>query len=107
MAVSPFSFKKQILPLNKDLRVATALAIGMSQCHGFFYTSRLSWIRLRVSVVVFDLPLVSWKTTKYCSLGIDAPHACVSSLIKISYARRSCPFCVLLTALWRSPASCL
>jgi hypothetical protein len=30
VAVSPFSFEKEILPLNKDLRVATALAIGMS-----------------------------------------------------------------------------
>ena len=58
MAVSPFSFEKQILPLNKDLRVATALAIGMSQCHGFFCDCRLSWIGLRVSVFVFDLPLV-------------------------------------------------
>ena len=57
MAVGPFSVEKQILPLNKDLRVATT-PIGMSQCHGFFYGSRLSWIRLRVSVVVFDLPLV-------------------------------------------------
>ena len=76
MAVSPFSFEKQILPLNKDLRVETA--IGMSQCHGFFYGSRLSWIRLRVSVVVFDLPLVFVEDDEVLLSSIDASQACLA-----------------------------